>query len=78
MTGDVCAVTLVVGGVEGALCSEASPVVAHGLWCQVFLTSRQLESLENGVEGLLVGTLLSLSHLILCPCVCVGGKTRRV
>ncbi len=71
MTGDVCAVTLVVGGVEGALCSEASPIVAHGLWLQVFLTSRELESLENGVRGLLVSTLsVYIADSMLCPCVC--------
>jgi len=37
VSGDV-AITLVTAGVEGAMASEATPLVSHGAWLQIFLT----------------------------------------
>ena len=51
-SGDM-AITLVTTGVEGALASDSTPLVAHGTWLQVYLKKEVWEHLLKDLQQLL-------------------------
>lgn len=50
--GDV-AITLIGAGVEGSFATDTSPLVAHGLWLQVYLGKQQGKKILQDLDQLL-------------------------